>query len=559
MYRIQGHFFSRHHNVLIVAGGIFITAALSLVAMKDAGDDAYIVFRYVLRWLGGHGLTFNDGEFVEAFTSLTWTLLLAGLSYITGADVPRTALVANVVILVVTVVALDRAMRVAGASPTARAITVFTFSTAYVYFRVCFYGLELGLFGLLLTLYCAVMFQVLRNEEGPKPIGFTALGTLGGVLFATRPETLIILPATLVGLWLLCDVQWRQLARAATSYLAVVGVVEAWRRLYYHEWLPNSSAAKSILLGDPQLAETVERRLVEGLTYLYASYRLYPVLAVIVFTACVLAAARALRMRSVLLFIPIVWGNVVALENGGDWMPAYRLVTVYWPVYLLAGWSLATDVYARYGRRPVILLVGLALVLHLSASMRSFNEEAYIALRLETATGRPIVHWTNVSEVRGFAYVYETAARALKSAWVPGDIIASESVGILGYLAPDMYIHDPTGLADRTLAYDPIAAQSTFGRMNWRYSLSLKPAVVLLHWWPHQNLWSQYGVGYPSLFDRYCVRAPISVNPAVLYVIVRKDHPEYGRAIRHVGGQLLTVYADGTAHCPEPYHPDRPT
>ena len=170
----------RHHQIWVVIIGLLLAAAISLLAVKEAGDDAYIVFRYVVRWLHGRGLTFNDGEFVEGFTSVTWTVLHAGLSRIAELDVAVTAIVLNVIILLVTVVVLDRALHVDGTSPTARAITVCAFSTFYVYFRVCFFGLELGLFGLLLTVFCGVICRLV-----PKPHGNGGRGpiwaALGGI------------------------------------------------------------------------------------------------------------------------------------------------------------------------------------------------------------------------------------------------------------------------------------------------------------------------------------------------------------------------------------------
>ena len=42
-------------------------------------DDAFISLRYAERLLHGHGLTWNDGERVEGYSNLLWTLLCAGL------------------------------------------------------------------------------------------------------------------------------------------------------------------------------------------------------------------------------------------------------------------------------------------------------------------------------------------------------------------------------------------------------------------------------------------------------------------------------------------------
>jgi hypothetical protein len=46
-------------------------------------DDAYVYFRYVDNWvIHGLGLVYNEGEFVEGFTSPFWALLLSGLRFL---------------------------------------------------------------------------------------------------------------------------------------------------------------------------------------------------------------------------------------------------------------------------------------------------------------------------------------------------------------------------------------------------------------------------------------------------------------------------------------------
>ncbi len=40
-------------------------------------DDAYISYRYAQNLVSGNGLVFNIGEYVEGYTNLLWTLLIA--------------------------------------------------------------------------------------------------------------------------------------------------------------------------------------------------------------------------------------------------------------------------------------------------------------------------------------------------------------------------------------------------------------------------------------------------------------------------------------------------
>ena len=64
------------NSIIAVAyaiGLLVILISISYVSLDMSGsgvDDAFIVYRYADRFLEGNGLTFNDGEYVEGFTSL---------------------------------------------------------------------------------------------------------------------------------------------------------------------------------------------------------------------------------------------------------------------------------------------------------------------------------------------------------------------------------------------------------------------------------------------------------------------------------------------------------
>src|SRR5262245_2723803 len=59
----------------LTTGGVLTTAAfLTWVARRAPEDDVLIVYRYAARFASHKGLTFNDGEYVEGYTSLLWTL-----------------------------------------------------------------------------------------------------------------------------------------------------------------------------------------------------------------------------------------------------------------------------------------------------------------------------------------------------------------------------------------------------------------------------------------------------------------------------------------------------
>jgi arabinofuranosyltransferase len=62
-----------------------VAVGLSFGAVTQ--DDAFISFRYAENLVQGHGLVFNIGEWVEGYTNLLWTLMMAGLMALGGEPV----------------------------------------------------------------------------------------------------------------------------------------------------------------------------------------------------------------------------------------------------------------------------------------------------------------------------------------------------------------------------------------------------------------------------------------------------------------------------------------
>src|SRR5262245_63366246 len=67
--------FRKERLALVIA---LAALAAQVVALDYVVDDAFISMRYARNLVDGHGLVYNlDGERVEGYTNLLWTLLLA--------------------------------------------------------------------------------------------------------------------------------------------------------------------------------------------------------------------------------------------------------------------------------------------------------------------------------------------------------------------------------------------------------------------------------------------------------------------------------------------------
>src|SRR5215472_10857237 len=80
--------FSSRETIVLASTGMLIVAALAVPFSRlPPLDDAYITFRYARHLAEGYGLGAwnHTGEHVEGYSSLLWTLVLAGAARL-GVD-----------------------------------------------------------------------------------------------------------------------------------------------------------------------------------------------------------------------------------------------------------------------------------------------------------------------------------------------------------------------------------------------------------------------------------------------------------------------------------------
>lgn len=436
-------------------------------------DDAFITFRYARNLALGDGLVFNVGERVEGITSLSWTLLLAAAE-ILRLPVEPAAFVLGVAFAMLALREAYLLGRRLGACPAACLAAVALVAVHGRFWLVAGNGLEGGLFAFLVVLVAR------KTVEAADP---RLIGALLGLLFLTRPESLAILP--IVAAWQLSatgasaghSVRRRRAGTTAGVALAVVGAATIFRFGYYGALLPNSLAAKSALLAG---TETWLANLLSGLAY--------TVRFEIAHAPLILGAAIALVLRPThrgLWFCLCVAASEIpaVLANGGDWMPHYRLLTVFVPV-LAAPLALclsavfedrddvrhdneADEVAApgRRARRPraagVFGLLTLSALFMLSRS----PWQASPGLRFEL---HPI------------ANCYRLMATRLHPHLDASDIAASEAIGLFGWVLRDTTIHDPLGLVDARHARQG-EYHGQWGKTDYAHLHETRPAVLVLH------------------------------------------------------------------------------
>jgi hypothetical protein len=509
--------FESRRIALLTALLLGLIAALALLAMDGGVDDAYIVHRYVDRCVHGAGLTFNDGERVEGFTSLAWTLLLLA-TRVVGIPSEFAGAALNWLAIVLTALVLDRLLRRLGVSPAIRMITLLLYAVSFPFFTVCYLGLEFGLYALLLVLLMSHL--VAAQTTGAPPRHARLAGLLGGLLFATRPESALLLPLLLViGLASLGRRPGlrRAMLECALVWVGLAVVVTGWRLAVYGELLPNSMLAKSPVIAPWRLGSSPEV-VQAGLTYVADALRANPLLLLIFIYTIGFALLAPGVSAAPLLLLPLIPGIIISIAGGGDWMPGYRFIWGYQPL-MLGCFALGADRLRGISRWRAAVYVLLAL----ACAGTTATHEGSGHLRPRFVRTDPLMA------------TYAHLGRQLNAVWDPGDVAIPEAIGRFGAAAPRLRIHDHCGLTDRELAHDPNASRNIYGRIDWKLSLNLDPAVIILHYAGHARNWSQLNPRFPGDYEFGTVPVPWLPDRPLFIVLSRDRASIYGPALTAAG------------------------
>jgi arabinofuranosyltransferase len=281
---------------------LFLGLCTLIVLCAWQSDDAYITFRTVRNAWSGHGLTWNPGERVQAYTHPLWMILCLGCYGLTH-EVYYSTLAVSILLAATAAALVVRSAR-GSASLSALALLLLGTSGAFVDYATS--GLENPLLYLLL----AVFVGIARREESlPRLRQLSLLTSAAGL---TRIDSLlIVLPATLRSTWRLRR-EPRAVATLASGLLPLL-VWEAFSLVYYGSLVPNSALAKlniEIPLG---------ALVYQGQLYFLDSLARDPI------TLTAIAAALALGvLRAGAAYRPILAGIglylIYLLRIGGDFM-----------------------------------------------------------------------------------------------------------------------------------------------------------------------------------------------------------------------------------------------
>ena len=480
---------SRAHLVLVL---ILVLALLGHLHFANVTiDDAFISFRYAENLVHGRGLVFNVGERVEGYSNFLWTVLLA-VPIALKVDrfelgLLATAKVVGVLFSLATLGLTSLTARLGRSSADGHSAPLSALYLATLA-PFLFWGvgaLETPLVTCLLMLAFSLhLREDLAISRGAPSVPFSYPVLLLAAL--TRPEPLILFaPLAALRLWrVLRAGGLRRTFRREVGYLLLFAVpyaaLVAGRFGYYGQLVPNTYFAK--VHGDPHTTERGARYLASALSRL----NIGPLL--LFGGACVLLGQRLPYRAYAALSWCAVYLSAIGFE-GGDWMPAARMLVPVLPLIAL----LVHELWLMAGALsppPWVAKVGGALrlidldTLSRPIGLRLLRGTARAVLLLLLATGsyanfRAVMLPERLSGFYGLRLDHSrhfTIARWISRELREPGLLALGEAGLIPYYTKRPVL-DLLGLMDAHLARLPGEMHRKF---DANYVLARRPRFVLL-------------------------------------------------------------------------------
>lgn len=467
------HFSSNSASVKRLLSLVLIALAISLFVLEiwkpaEQMDDAYISYRYAQNLADGNGLVFNKGEYVEGYTNLSWTLMVA-LGIELGLDAPAAGhvlMVLSGVFLLLMSFMLAQVLLPKGHGYIAATAPLVLLSTnSFACWTAS--GLEAPLFSGLVTL--ALYYFV---KEKMMAVSFVCiLATL------TRPEG-VLLGGLLLGMhwlqtfWLVRPRSLKVVLNISMPCLVYVSYLAAhtlFRVFYYNDIVPNTFHAK---VGGIPLSR--------GLDYLYKFFIDGPGLLVI--PACFAVWKHRIPKVFIAYFLLTI---IYALYVGGD---VFRLGRFMLPILPLLIASALVGSYLVFSRSRGVGLVFVGLIVFSSwialyAPWLKGTDFSGIQLEKFPVSSKRLSarnHSFLISDE-----MLKSICRDIQAIRPSVNSIAAIGIGKPGYYMMNIRILDLVGLTDKTVARSKkvVAAPLIIPghqRTDAKYILAQNPDLILI-------------------------------------------------------------------------------
>jgi hypothetical protein len=484
-------------------------------------DDAYISLRYAENFVAGHGLVYNEGEYVEGYTNFLWTILVSLFMWLTPVEAPLIAVLGSMAAFALNLWVVWR-IGLKIAPPFHRhafavPIAVGLLAVQNIFTDYGTTGLETAFASLMVNL------GVLALVSGDNAKASFWAGFWWIMATLTRPDHAVFYAVgsiVVFGVWIgptwharksgLRTI-WREGLRPMATYAAPFAIwllYSAWKLHYYGELLPNTYYAKSAYM-------TYYEQGVAYAAAFHLSSHLWIVVALLVLLWPWRAPSNIPGRRFMAFAIPaILLYEWYVVRVGGDFMEGRFYVTLI-PLLLLAGEQLVHEFSLTRAARKLALeqlraaraarverlkslgvpptsaaeappaepapakhraplAVGAILLVGCMAAsaigIRLIGPRQSLWHLTDETTYYPIVRWSPIvidhANYR-VGVILEDIHDGLVSQGVEQQpILATGAIGLLGYYSK-MPLVDRLGLTDATVAHREITKRGRPGHEKW--------------------------------------------------------------------------------------------
>lgn len=453
---------------------VLFVQAVSFIGTGE--EDAYINYRYALNLVRGNGLVYNIGERVEGFSNPSWTILLALFNFF-GFPVRFAAFFMAVLFDMLIFLCVRKIAVSIFPNPLLARIPLLMIALFTPMHASFGNGLEGSLWGLSLVL--CVMGVAHKNKNA----------AIAGALLClmTRPEGFVIYCISLLYVYKGCRFNVKNEYKHWNAYIGVIILMGlpvllcGLRYIYYNDFLPNTLWAKS-MTGAVMNKVTFAYLFEKGFEYYLQYGKAIGIINLCLLILSIFFFKKELVFYSLLL---IALNILMVLANGGDWMPDYRLITPYFPLYAMVITISVVSIAEKSSRlksRPVLVFMIMAFMniyLIKLPLLETHGNKIYAAWR-EAWAGNP----EDISSI----FIGNTGKITVKDVMQQNEKIALEAGGKQAYILNQYYVIEINGLTDKALAKNKnpyIVMIPTFGKTNWIEVFKKDPEYLKFHSFGH--------------------------------------------------------------------------
>jgi arabinofuranosyltransferase len=418
------------------------------------GDDAFITLRTVDNALHGHGLRWNVGERVQAYTHPLWMFLTLGATWLIGSAYHAVTWLSIACSAAAAALVIGRLATGAFASMLATLL----FATSLAFRDYSTSGLENPLTHLLIA-----AFVLVWSNRPSTPRRTFWLATIVAAIMLNRLDAgLLVLPA--FGVAGHQRPFGRHLAAAALGFVPLLAW-EAFSVIYYGFAFPNTAYAKL------STGISAGRLLAQG-AYYYLDLLRTDVVTLAAIVAALGLTASGARRPLWPLSLGIALYLAYILRIGGDFMAGR---------FFAAPFFLAVIVLAR-GTQPSRWSVRAGVILLVLAARALQTPAAPEIVRAHGITDQRLLYSESTRLVTQRASPVERGSAAQRGIAMRDKGVRVVELGMIGmagfYAGPSVHIVDPYALSDPLLARLPADPNSRIGHFARRvppgYLLSLR-------------------------------------------------------------------------------------